>query len=233
MAQRPDIRLPKVELPINLQVEQFNVDDFLLQQDSPIKVNDLGFKGSLTGSQLDIRNLKLDMPQANLDLNTKLTMSGDYPLTLQAKGLVKMAEYSGQTITLDAKGSVAKLNLSSELSGGVEAKIKAHLQPLKATLPFGLSVKGAKAQWPLKGQADYKVNIAHLDGSGSLEGYQFDLDSDVSGNDIPTSDIEFDAKGDFEQIELHKLNISTLGGNVTGQAMVNWQAPLNWKATLG
>ena len=92
MAQRPDIRLPKVELPINLQVEQFNVDDFLLQQDSPIKVNDLGFKGSLTGSQLDIRNLKLDMPQANLDLNTKLTMSGDYPLTLQAKGLVKMAE---------------------------------------------------------------------------------------------------------------------------------------------
>ncbi|MGO2497488.1 MAG: autotransporter assembly complex protein TamB [Vibrio litoralis] len=233
LAQRPDIPLPKVALPINLQVEQFNIDDFILQQDSPIKVNHLGFTGSLTGSQLDIRDLKLDMPQADLDLNTKLTMSGDYPLTLKAKGLVKMAEYSGQTITLDAKGSVAKLNLSSELAGGVEAKIKAHLKPLKATLPFALSIKDGKAQWPLKGQADYKVNIAHLDGKGSLEGYQFDLDSQVSGKDIPTSDIEFDAKGDFEQIELHKLNISTLGGNVTGQAMVNWQAPLNWKATLG
>lgn len=233
LAKRPDIRLPKVALPINLKVEQFDIDDFILQQASPIKVNHLGFKGALTGSQLDIRHFKLDMPEADLDLNTKLTMSGDYPLTLQAKGLVKMADYSGQTITLDAKGSVAKLNLSSELSGGVEAKLKAHLKPLKATLPFALSIKEGKAQWPLKGQADYKVNIAHFDGSGSLEGYQFELDSQISGKDIPASDIEFDAKGNLDQIELHKLNIATLGGNVTGQAMVNWKAPLNWKATLG
>ncbi|WP_089140035.1 autotransporter assembly complex protein TamB [Vibrio rumoiensis] len=233
LAQRPDITLPTVTLPINLKVEQFDVDDFILQQTAPIKVNHLGFKGSLMGSQLTIPELKLDMPEADLDLKTKLTMSGDYPLTLQAKGLVKMPDYSGQAIHLDAKGSVANLNMTAALSGGVEAKIKANLKPLKATLPFGLSLQNGKAQWPLKGQSDYKVNIEHLDGHGSLEGYQFTLESQVSGADIPASDIVLDAQGNLDQIDFHKLNIDTLGGNVTGQAMVNWKAPLNWKATLG
>ncbi|OEF22997.1 autotransporter assembly complex protein TamB [Vibrio rumoiensis] len=233
LSQQADIVLPEVSLPFGVKVEQFDINDFTLKQSTPMVVNHLGFQGQASGSDVEIKNLKLDMPEADLSLNTKVKLSGDYPLTLNAKGMVKMPDFKGQAIDLEAKGSVADLTLSSHLSGEAVATLNAKLQPLKATLPFELSLQDGKAQWPFKGKADYKIAIAHLDGKGSLEGYQMDLKAKLAGTEIPEVDLSANAQGNLKQITLEKLNVDTLGGNVSGQAMVNWEAPLNWKATLG
>ncbi|WP_105903591.1 autotransporter assembly complex protein TamB [Vibrio gangliei] len=233
LAQRPDIELPTVNLPFTVQVEQFDARDFVLQQDSPFTVNHLGFKGRVSGSQVNVQSLVLDMPELDLNLDTKVTLSGNYPLDLKANADIKMPDYQGQKIQLAASGSVADLTLSSQLSGPAQASLKGKIQPLKATLPFAITLHDAKAQWPFKGEADYNLDLDHLDGKGSLEHYQLALEGKVAGKAIPQADIDLNGQGSLEQIDFEKLSIDTLGGNLSGQAMVNWAEPLNWKATLG
>lgn len=233
LSKQSDITLPNVILPFGIKLEKLDVYDFTLKQTRPVVVNHLGLQASVRGSDVEVKNFKLDMPEADLSLETKVTLSGDYPLSLEAKGMVKMPDYKGQVIDLKAKGSVADLTLSSQLSGDAIAKLNARVQPLKSTLPFELSLRDVKAQWPFKGQADYQVLLKQLDGKGSLEGYQLQLDGQLAGTEIPQVNISGNAQGDLSQISLDRLNIDTLGGNISGQVMVNWQAPLNWNATLG
>ncbi|WP_086982095.1 autotransporter assembly complex protein TamB [Vibrio aphrogenes] len=233
LAQQPDIQLPTISLPIGLRVEQFDVRDFVLQQASPLTVNHLGFQGRAVGSQIKLSNLQLDMPQVDLKLDSEVTLSGQYPLELNATAAVKMQDYSGQTIQLKASGSAADLQLNSQLNGGIEADINAHIQPLKATLPFNLSLRNAQAQWPFKGDSQYQIAIEYLEGKGSLEQYHFELESQLSGQDIPQTEVGLAAQGNLQQMDFEKLSIDTLGGNLSGQAMINWAEPLNWKATLG
>lgn len=233
LSQQSDILLPNIILPFGIKLEQLDIYDFTLQQTRPVVVNHLGFQANARGSDVEVKNLKLDMPEADVSLETKVTLSGDYPLSLEAKGMVKMPDYNGQSVHLKAQGSVADLTLSSQLSGEAVAKLNARIQPLKSTLPFELSVRDVKAQWPFKGQPDYQIALKQLDGKGSLEGYQLQLDGQLAGTAIPQVDISANAQGDLSHIALERLNIDTLGGNIAGQAMVNWQAPLHWNATLG
>lgn len=233
LSQRPDIELPEISLPIGIALKQFDLYNFTLKQETPVVINHLGLQAIAEDSDIKVSHLKLDMPEVDLALDTEVTLANDYPLSLQAEATAKIADYQGQTITLNANGSVADLTLSSELSGGAVAKLSGNIQPLKATLPFDLSLEQAKAQWPLKGESDYQIAIKQLDAKGSLEGYELAIDTQLAGNTIPAVDLTTMAHGDLEQISLERLNINTLGGNIAGQAMVNWQAPLNWSATLG
>ncbi|MFV0576387.1 MAG: translocation/assembly module TamB domain-containing protein [Vibrio sp.] len=233
LSKRPDIQLPDVSIPLTVKIEQFDVNDFELQQETPIKVNHLGLRGSMDGGKVAVEKLSLDMPEADLDLKTNINLSGNYPLTLTANGLVKMPDYAGQKISLNAKGSVANLTLSSELSGLAKAKLDGSLKPLKAILPFDLKLKDVKGQWPMKGKADYKFNADHITTSGSLDGYDFDLLANAEGKDIPAVKLDAMGNGDLSQVDLKKLRVDTLGGNITGQAMANWSSPIHWKATLG
>ncbi|WP_153447890.1 autotransporter assembly complex protein TamB [Vibrio algicola] len=233
LSEQPDIALPEIKLPINLNIEPFEVKDFRLNGDTPIVVNRLALNGNTRGSKVSINRLQLDMPQADLDAKAKVTLAGDYPLTLRANSQVKMEDYLGQKIRLEADGSVADLSLVTQLSNGANAHLSGTLQPLKASLPFDVQLTQTKVRWPLKGPADYHVAVPNLSAKGSLEHYQFDVQADASGDDIPTTGLEVTGSGDLSHVKIQKITLDTLGGHVSGQLMVNWQQLLHWTATLG
>ncbi|GAL23317.1 uncharacterized protein YtfN [Vibrio maritimus] len=67
---------------------------------------------------------------------------------------------------------------------------------------------------------------------GSLDGYDLSLKASASGKEIPDVAVDLVGKGDLEQIDLSKLSIDSLGGNVSGQVMANWAAPVNWQGDI-
>lgn len=226
------IVLPEVWIPLTVDVAGIDVRRFTLQQETPLVVNHLGLKAFAKGYQVRVDKLALDMPQIKADLKTQVELRQGYPLTLDATALVREEPANGQELALSVGGSVKNLTVHAELGGVVESQVEAKLQPLEPTLPFDVLIDQTKAQWPLTGKGDYFVDLKKLSASGSLEGYQVALAASAQGKDVPDTEVSLEGKGDIKQIELTSLNINTLGGDISGNAFANWDAPINWRAAI-
>ncbi|MFA0570217.1 autotransporter assembly complex protein TamB [Vibrio gallaecicus] len=226
------IVLPEVWIPINIALQRFDLNRFTLNQEAPVIVNHLGVEAKIGGNVVDVTTLELDVPQASANLSTRVELVGGYPIELSLDALVKETDISGQTVNIQANGSVAKLHFDSRFSDVIQAELSGNIQPLEPTLPFDLTLNNGVAQWPLKGKSDISVDIAQLKTSGSLDGYTLLLDTDIAGKDIPDLAVDLKGKGTLDQIDLESLTLGTLGGEVRGKVMANWAAPINWTADI-
>ncbi|OIQ24689.1 translocation/assembly module TamB domain-containing protein [uncultured Vibrio sp.] len=231
-SEKTSIQLPPFTMPLSVIVERFDVQEFRLEQASPITVNHLGLEASASGSKIDVRSLELKMPEVEADLMGDIRLEGNYPLSAELSALVKHSQAEGQKLSLSANGSVAELEIESQLSGLVEADINGKLHTLKPNLPYQVLLSNVRAQWPLMGKADYKVSIDTLSSSGSLEGYDLALDADIQGVGFPDISVDVLGEGDLEQINLKEIALVTLGGRVDGEVFANWSAPINWSGKL-
>ncbi|MEZ8101939.1 autotransporter assembly complex protein TamB [Vibrio bivalvicida] len=227
-----EITLPEVELPLQIDIVRLDIHDFTLEQPTPIVVHHLGIVANANDSTVVVKTLELDMPEVTAQLKTNIELKGDYPLDLELEATVREEIAAGQAVSLKAAGSVANLELSAQLAGLAKAKIAATLAPLKPDLPFDITLTQGDVQWPLKGKGDYFASIKKLKSKGSLEGYSLDLNADLKGKQLPDVSLLLQGQGDLSHIALSQVDIATLGGNITGDVMADWQAPINWAANL-
>ncbi|WP_391088434.1 translocation/assembly module TamB domain-containing protein [Vibrio sp. NH-UV-68] len=226
------IELPEVVLPLQIELLGLDIRDFKLEQATPVIVNHLALVANAKQSQINVKNLTLDMPQVNAQLATNIKLAGDYPLTLSLNATVKEPVAKGQTVVVKASGSVADLDVKAVFDGLATGDIHAQLQPLRRELPFDVQLSDVDVQWPLTGQGEYFVALDSLQSRGSLEGYTLALNSEIKGQALPDLSLSLEGKGDLSHIELSRVDMATLGGSLTGDVMANWQAPINWAANL-
>ncbi|WP_070963349.1 autotransporter assembly complex protein TamB [Vibrio sonorensis] len=227
-----DISLPQVTIPLAIELAELNIRDFVLDGSSPVQVYHLGLKAKARGHTVEVDHLVLDMPEADAELFGNIELSGDYPLSLDLKSALKVEPLAGQKLSVKLQGSVADLNVDTELTDLITGNLKASLSPLQHDLPFDVLLRQTKLQWPLAGDAQYHADIASLAVKGSLDGYQLDLSGQLDGQQIPQTLLYASARGDLNQINISELDLETLGGELSAKAKVNWQAPLNWSAVL-
>lgn len=226
------IELPSIYIPLNISVEKFSLSDFTLKQETPVIINQLNFTATAKEYDVGVTDFYLDIPEANINLDTKITLTDDYPLFIDALFKVKKTELKGHNLKLNATGSVADLKASLQLSGGLKAYIKAHVQPLKKELPFDIQLSKGKLYWPLQGKKEVTTQLILLNVKGDLNRYHFSTKANVEGVDIPTTKIDLKGKGSLEEIELSKLLVNTLGGTVSGTAGASWASLVDWKADI-
>lgn len=73
-----DIELPEVLIPLDVVVEGFDIHNFALHGESPVKVNHLGLKAKASDHLVSIEKLVLDMPEVSADASTEIELKGDY-----------------------------------------------------------------------------------------------------------------------------------------------------------
>ncbi|PAR28784.1 autotransporter assembly complex protein TamB [Vibrio metoecus] len=224
--------LPDVLIPLQIELERFDIRDFRLQQETPIIVNHLGLQANAAGHQVAISTLELSMPELDAQLSAEATLSNDYPLQLDLRSQIHLEDFKGQTLALAAQGSLADLNLQASLDTLAQAQLNAHFNLLDAELPFDLELSNVKAQWPMQGEGDYRVQIPQLNAAGSLKSYQLALQAALQGKDLPDIALVLKGQGNVDEIALQSLKVESLGGSVTGSAVANWKNPLNWAARL-
>ena len=230
---KPSITLPDVLIPLEVDLEKFDLYRFNVKGETPVIVNHLGLSTHVQGYAVNVKQLTLDTPQADIELKSEIELRDGYPLVLDASALVKQTELKGQNIVIRAEGSVAELQLDAQLMGVVEARLNGRIESLDPELPFDIELTAGHAQWPLTGVADYTVDVNHIKSNGSLKGYQLDIATIADGKGIPPLDLTVKGEGDLEHVELESILLKTLGGEVSGQVMANWQSPVNWQAKLG
>lgn len=226
------IVLPDITLPLQIQLSRLDINDFRLEQETPLVVNHLGFSATARGSRIQVATLELDMPQGKANLRADVTLKGDYPLSASLDTVVKDPIANGQVIALNLEGSVRDLALDAELSGLALGQIEAHLASLDPDLPFELHLRDVDASWPLSGESDYRVVLPEFSAQGSLQGFHLNLQGVLSGKTIPELDLALKGQGDMGQIELTDFLLKTLGGEVEGSLRAGWQEQVSWGANL-
>ncbi|NAW78958.1 translocation/assembly module TamB [Vibrio sp. V33_P6A3T137] len=226
------ISLPEVIIPLRIELSRFELRDFLLEQASPIAINHLVLQAQAFQSQIDVKNITLDMPELDASLTGRATLRGDYPLNLTFQSLLKLPEAKGQTLQLKASGSMADLALEAQLAGLAQAQLQAKLKPLQPDMPFDIKVQQLKAQWPLVGEGDYVVQAPLLNAKGKLNDYQLDIEATLAGLDLPEMSLAVQGQGSLTQIALHSLLLKTLNGEIEGELQANWQPNIDWQAKL-
>ncbi len=230
---RQALQMPEITLPLQIEMPSFTLQSFTLhQQPEPLSVERLTLALSAKQHAINIKTLEVVMPQGEAKLEGKATLQDDYPLALNLDVNVADPMAKGQTLALKASGSLADLAVNATLDGPVTAQLDAQLQALKADLPFSLTLNNVNAQWPLVGQSDYQVKHTELKLSGSLDGYQLALVSALSGKAIPALNVTLTGQGDDQHIDLSALNLTTLGGQLSGSISANWSELVRWQAKL-
>ncbi|MGL6316056.1 autotransporter assembly complex protein TamB [Vibrio sp. WXL103] len=231
-SQSEPITLPEVWIPLDVVIEQIDIENFTLRQETPFVLHHLGLAGRAGGHRVGIDRLAIDIDDVNAALAAKVDLTGDYPLEARLTAEIKHAIAKGEQLSLDLSGSVANLALQLSVEGVNKLDLTGQLQPLQASLPFSVKLSDSSVQWPLVGEKDYGVVVTHLQGEGSLDGYQVDLTGSVVGAGIPDLDVELEGQGDLEQISLSQLKIGALGGHLQGQVASRWSQQVTWQADV-
>ncbi|GLR76568.1 autotransporter assembly complex protein TamB [Aliivibrio sifiae] len=226
------ISLPDVYIPLNINVERFELSDFILEQETPVKINRLEFKGFAGESNVSISDFYLDMPQVNVSLKNDITLKGDYPLNLEATAELKETELKGHKAKLIATGSIADLDVDLTVLGGLRTTIDIDIHPLEKTLPFDLHVSKTNLYWPLSGEKEFKLSVPNIKAKGNIDKYQFSGALYIEGKTIPQTDVRLEGKGDLQEVNLSDFMIDTLGGTISGNAQANWASLANWKGKV-
>ncbi|MGX9418110.1 autotransporter assembly complex protein TamB [Vibrio sp. WJH972] len=217
------IVLPEVWVPLNIDVTQFNMERFTLHQDTPVVVNELTFSVSAFQNDIELTGFALDMPEVDVSANGNISLKESYPLEFELSSIAKLEQAKGQSVKARLSGSLEKLELDLALSDQATGDIRGQVQLLEPKLPFHLSIDQLKGQWPIVSQsADVKVDDINGEISGSLDKFTLSLRGDVSGNAFPDTSLELQGSGSQTNIDLPKIYLATLGGDVEGRVTASW-----------
>jgi translocation and assembly module TamB len=218
------VALPEVWIPLNINVMNFDVERFTLHQaTAPIVVNRLTLVANAVENDVEIESFELDMPEADLSANVKVTLKDTYPLAAMLSSSIKLAQAKGQTAQAKLSGSIDTLGLDLKLGGLVTGDIQGQVQLLDPTLPFDVTMNELKGQWPLVDQpTDVKAHIVNGEAKGTLERFSLLLQGNFSGNNLPDTALFLEGQGSQTNITLPKIQAVTLGGKVDGELAVDW-----------
>ncbi|MGL6350906.1 MAG: autotransporter assembly complex protein TamB, partial [Aeromonas sp.] len=225
--QAAPIALPAIHLPFPIHIEQASARQVRYQQDERVQqIDTLSLSVTAIDDRVELRELSLRHPMAELALHGHIQLIDDYPLalTLNAKarkGLLG-GELQGQLAALALTGSLGKLGLALTTKGPIAAKLKGSLAPLDPALPFTLALNWDRLSWPLSGARAHtlRANTPRAPKSGATSADKASTSANQSANKAASDEPSYQlgkgtltAKGQLSgyQFSLHTLGKGTLG----------------------
>ncbi|MDP5255590.1 MULTISPECIES: translocation/assembly module TamB domain-containing protein [unclassified Vibrio] len=226
------ISLPEVKLPLSLRLKSFDLQDFVLHQQTPIQVQKLAFALEAQGQRVSLKSLSLLMPQVAMTGQAEVSLKQQYPLSAQFNAQAREAQYAQQAVALSASGSLGELALNAQFDGPVKGTFKGDVKPLESDPAFEVALSDVSGQWPLTDKGQYQWLQTQLTAKGRVSDFQFDLASALTGEEVPATQVQLKGQGSPTAVDLSQLVVETLGGQLTGQAKADWQSGVDWQASL-
>lgn len=226
--------LPEVSLPFDLVIDGFLLENAeLVAAERHWPIDSAALALTWRGTELALRNLQLDLPQLQAELEGKLRLQEDYPLALQLKAQLQPPELPRPLVVrAQLSGSVRELALEVSTQGAAAVTAAGRLQPLDPNLPFELRADWQALGWPLQGEPQYSLRHGELTAAGSLKGYSLNLDGRLAGSAVPAGRWQVQATGDLDGLRIQQLVVESLGGRVVGSGILGWTQGFNWHAQL-
>ncbi|SNC58696.1 autotransporter assembly complex protein TamB [Sodalis endosymbiont of Henestaris halophilus] len=226
-------RVTSFTLPLNLTVENIEVENLLLISDVSLLITRLRLQAATRDQRAELTLLDIDSPQGWLNASGNAELSGRWPVIITINTIVNSAPLKGEKIKLAVGGYLLdELHAALNLSGPLTAQLMLKMRLSEAGLPLTMMLNSESAQWPLTGTPQYQVRGLALKLNGEVQDYRLTLKAGLSGMGLPPADVILDAQGNTDRFILSRLRLATLHGNTDLSAVVDWQHAICWSSEL-
>ncbi|WOE32562.1 MULTISPECIES: translocation/assembly module TamB domain-containing protein [unclassified Acinetobacter] len=235
-SQEP-FKFDDIRLPFTLRLDQANLNHLLIQTATDVKVDfySLHLEDALwQDTRLSFKNTYMDMGYLNVR-NARgfmdFTHQGRYPLFVRADLNIPALNDSLNIhdITVMAKGSLDTVRAGFATQTPDMLTGWGVLHPLRDAVPMKGAVKLKQYHLPFLTEQKLLVKQGKVDFSGNIHRLTFALNSDLSGQDIPSGQYQAVMSTDLvNQLNIHQFNGQLMQGTVKLAGQVNWQKYVNW-----
>ena len=231
------IALPDIHLPVRIVLEDVQVRKVSVQiaENEPIIIDSVDLI-TTTQEQIQLQHFSVQSPQFQVTLAGNLAFQPPYPLQLDLTWSAHLPNNLSAEGQGTLSGDIKHLILSHTLNKPTTLQAKITVDNALEDLRWTAALDWDTLQWPLTEIEPLMVKSqqAKAQLKGTLDNYQFTLQTDLSGSQIPASQWNIKAKGDLSALQIQHLQVKLLDGEVNASGQVTWypelQAQLNLQA---
>lgn len=225
--------LPEIRLPLNVRLQALRGQNLRLTGDTDIVIHQLSVRGYSADGEVKLEQLHIDADRGALFASGSARLSEQWPLELTLNAALNVDPVKGEKIKITVNGALRdRVTTSINLSGPVKAQLVATARLSEAGLPLELTLTSPGAQWPMRGEPQYRLRDLALTLGGRAVDYTLSMRAAVSGDGLPPADLTLDGKGNPTQFTLARLRIAALEGYADLNAVVDWSEAVSWRSEL-
>ncbi|ABL99822.1 translocation/assembly module TamB domain-containing protein [Shewanella amazonensis] len=230
----PLASLPTIALPMNLQLLKADLTDThlaILGEDEVISRLLLG--ADFEGSALTLQELKLEHPEAELELKGTVDLSADYPMALKLNvnthSPSRFPDIGEQQLQLDVNGNLSQLTLKVQAKGTLNFELDAGAALTNPEVPFTLTLSKANVGWPLQAP-EYQGQELSVVASGNLNAQQASINGNVITPFHTPLLLNAVLSHQAQSLEITEAAVSGEPGNIHLSGTLNYADGLDWRA---
>ena len=192
------------------------------------------WRGALHLERLDLPAVVPDAPAVNL--TAQLETSGDLDrasvtgsLSGDAPGLADVGQVAA---ALDLTWAERRLTLTAvhldASPSGAMFDLGGHVDLAGPTPAFEIHGLWQQLRWPLTGKAVVEAPQGKLDVTGDLDAFDYALDAELFGADIPETRLTLAGAGSSTATRIESLLVETLGGRIAAKGNAAWSPAVTW-----
>lgn len=225
--------MENVSLPLNLNIQSFRGEQLRLTGDTDLTIYQLLLNVSSSNGKMTLDALDVNSSQGSVNAAGSATLKDSWPVDLTLNSTLNIDPLKGEKIKMTIGGELRKqLDVAINLSGQVDASLRAQTRLAEAGLPLNLDVQSKQLYWPFSGQRQFQADNLALKLSGKATDYTLLFKTAVKGQDVPPASIQLDAKGNELQVNIDTLSVAALEGKTELKALVDWQKAISWRGEL-
>lgn len=226
-------KFSEIKLPFVLRVDQADVDHLSIQTaSSKVNFDDILLNKALwSGTELKFEESKFDMGYLSVkDATGSMDFKGKYPLNAQAiVRLPSLKSLNVEDIHVHAKGSL------DTIQAGIATRTPdlltgwAIVHPVRKDVPMQGALLFKDYHWPLMLDQKLLSKKGYAKFNGDIERLNLDINTDISGKDIPQGQYTALAHTDLvNQLDITNLNGQLMKGALNLAGVVSWKDDVNW-----
>jgi translocation and assembly module TamB len=221
----PDIRLPVAIALDDIKINQVTINS---AEAKPIVIDNIELRSETT-DKLSLQYLQVNSPLFQAKLIGELGLITPHPVQLDLDWSANLPQF---TVAGQGKlsGDTQELVLTHTVSQPLAVEITATAKDLLGNLNGNAHLQWQEIYWPFNAAQvqDYLVHSqqGQLNLTGSLEQYQVDFKSTVSGKQLPSGNWSLLAQGNRQELQLEKLSSQWLQGQIDASGQVSWSPQL-------
>lgn len=223
---------PPINLPLRIILSRATVEEITyLSGDQPIKIDRVALAGRIDERGVQIESLQVTAPQFDLSLAGKLDPHGEYPfeasISWSALPLPDTA-FKGKG---EIQGTIKQIHIHHQLTEPFSVSTQGAILLKEATPAFDLNGSWSDVRWPPT-EAAIESSRGSYRLQGRVDDYQFQLETDLHGPNLPGSLWKIDGAGTQTAATFRQLEVKTLDGKINGHGEVAWQPQIRWTLDL-
>lgn len=224
-----------IKLPFVLRIDQANLDRLVIQSTtSKVEFKDIHAKDALwkntlltfADAQLDMEFLSVKKASGKMDFQH----AGKYPI--EAKAVVHIPALESlnvQDISLNVLGSLDTIRAGFATQTPDLLSGFAIVKPMQENVPLQGKLRLIDYHWPVVPEQKLLSKKGLIEFKGNIKGLNIDLDTDLSGENIPEGQYSASLNTDLlEKLNIQQFSGQLMGGSVQLNGVLGWKDIVAW-----